>query len=228
VTELTGLGPFFAVDTHAPGEPDGPWRPLSEVLDDGPALRDRVARNRAYLGGDSVEERVAASIAHLGLAARIISPALAFAAATGAVPDYSAAWWQPTLGGAFPLSLPENSVPESSPPSADPATAFAERVLDGPLARLDSALSRFSLAGNVRRGNVASALNGAVTVLRAERPQWTEKVAGIVAALEESPALAGTSTRENGRFRRRSCCLFYRAAPDRDGPKCGDCVLVPV
>lgn len=221
MNELTGLGPFFAVDTHAAGEPAGPWRPLSEVLDDGPVLRDRVAQNRAHLGGDVVEERVAASIAHLGLAARIISPALGLAAAIGAVPDYSAAWWQPTLGGAFPLSLPEKP-----PVSDDVAGAFAERVLRGPLARLDSAVARFSLAENVRRGNVASALNGAVTVLRAERPQWTAKVSAIVVALEELPELAGTSTRENGRFRRRSCCLFYRAAPDRDGPKCGDCVLV--
>ncbi|WP_020658654.1 (2Fe-2S)-binding protein [Amycolatopsis benzoatilytica] len=219
--ELTGLGPFFAVETHAAGEPAEPWRPLSEVLDDGPVLRDRVARNRAYLGGDVVEERVAASIAHLGLAARIISPALGLAAAAGAVPDYSAAWWQPKLGGAFPLSLPE-----APPVSDDLVGEFADRVLRGPLARLDSAVARFSVAENIRRGNVASALNGAVAVLRVERPQWTDQVGRMVAALEELPELAGAATRKNGQFRRRSCCLFYRVAPDRNGPKCGDCVLV--
>lgn len=218
---LTGLGPFFAVDTHSADEPPSPWRPLSEVLDDGPVLRERVAQNRAVLGGDFVESRVAASIAHLGLAARLLSPALGLAAGAGAVPDYSTAWWQPKLGGAFPLSLKEDSPVES-----DVVTAFAERVLRGPLARLDKAMAQFSLAENVRRGNVASALNGAVTVLRSERPEWTDRVVEIVGALEELPELAGTATRENGRFRRRSCCLFYRATPDRDGPKCGDCVLV--
>ncbi|PKV96173.1 FhuF-like iron-sulfur protein [Amycolatopsis echigonensis] len=218
---LTGLGPFFAVDTHPAGEPAEPWRPLSEVLDDGPVLRERVAQNRAVLGGDFVEPRVAASIAHLGLAARIISPALGLAVGAGAVPDYSTAWWQPKLGGAFPLSLEENPPVES-----DVVSAFASRVLRGPLARLDDAMAQFSLARNVRRGNVASALNGAVTVLRSERPEWTDRIARIVAALEELPELTGTGTRENGRFRRRSCCLFYRAAPDRNGPKCGDCVLI--
>ncbi|WP_406630674.1 (2Fe-2S)-binding protein [Amycolatopsis sp. WGS_07] len=217
---LTGLGPFFAVDTHSADEPARPWHPLSEVLDDGPVLRERIAQNRAVLGGDFVEVRVAASIAHLGLAARIISPALGLAVGAGAVPDYSAAWWQPKLGGAFPLSLKENPAVES-----DVVSAFAERVLRGPLARLDKAMAQFSLAENVRRGNVASALNGAVTVLRSERPEWTQRVAGIVGALEELPELAGTATRVGGRFRRRSCCLFYRATPDRDGPKCGDCVL---
>ncbi|MGV9298830.1 (2Fe-2S)-binding protein [Amycolatopsis sp. NPDC003676] len=218
---LTGLGPFFAVDTHSADEPASPWRPLSEVLDDGPVLRERVAQNRAVLGGDFVELRVAASIAHLGLAARLLSPALGLAAGAGAIPDYSTAWWQPKLGGAFPLSLKEDSRVES-----DVVTAFAERVLRGPLVRLDKAMAQFSLAENVRRGNVASALNGAVTVLRSERPEWTDRVVEIVGALEELPELAGTATRENGRFRRRSCCLFYRATPDRDGPKCGDCVLV--
>ncbi|MET9264611.1 (2Fe-2S)-binding protein [Amycolatopsis sp. NPDC004079] len=218
---LTGLGPFFAVDTHSAEEPAEPWRPLSEVLDDGPVLRRRIAQNRAVLGGDFVELRVAASIAHLGLAARLLSPALGLAVGEGAVPDYSTAWWQPKLGGAFPLSLTENL-----PVASDVVNAFAERVLRGPLARLDKAMAQFSLAENVRRGNVASALNGAVTVLRSERPEWTGRVVEIVAALEELPELAGTATRENGRFRRRSCCLFYRATPDRDGPKCGDCVLV--
>lgn len=89
---------------------------------------------------------VAASIAHLGLAARIISPALGLAVSAGAVPDYSTAWWQPKLDGAFPLSLAENPPIES-----DVAGAFAERVLRGPLARLDKAMEQFSLARKVRR-----------------------------------------------------------------------------
>ncbi|HWD06043.1 MAG TPA: (2Fe-2S)-binding protein [Amycolatopsis sp.] len=210
------MNPFFAYDMHAAGaEPAAPWRALAEVLDDGPALRDRVARVRTVLaaGGGDVELRVAASVAHLGLAARILSPALALAV-TGRVADYGGAWWQPEMGGAFPLSLPE---PQPG--------SFESAVLNGPIARLDHALDAFSVSEPIRRGNVASALNGAATMLKVEHPEWTSEVDALVAGLFAHPALAGTFSCEGGRFRRRSCCLIYRAAPGRAGPKCGDCVL---
>ncbi|QRP43184.1 (2Fe-2S)-binding protein [Amycolatopsis sp. FDAARGOS 1241] len=216
------MNPFFTFGTHTAGdEPAASWRPLAEVLDDGPVLRERVARVRAVLaaGGGDVELRVAASVAHLGLAARLLSPALALAA-EGKGPDYAGAWWQPEVGGAFPLSLP---APKKT---ADVVGHFARHVLDGPIARLDHALGAFSVAAAIRRGNVASALNGAATMLRQEHPEWTSEVDTIVEQIFALPVLAGTFTREGGRFRRRSCCLIYRAAPDHDGPKCGDCVLL--
>ncbi|WP_326837576.1 (2Fe-2S)-binding protein [Amycolatopsis rhabdoformis] len=217
-------GPFFAHHTHAAGEePAASWRPLSEVLDDGPVLRDRVAQVQAVLaaGGGDVELRVAASVAHLGLAARLLSPALASALGEAAVPDYADAWWQPTVGGAFPLSLPK-----AEPSGEDLVELFDRRVLSGPLARLDTAIGAFSLSETIRRGNVASALNGAMTMLHSERPEWTDEATAFVGRLEALPALADTATRDRGRFRRKSCCLIYRAAPAHDGPKCGDCVLV--
>ncbi|WIX83527.1 (2Fe-2S)-binding protein [Amycolatopsis carbonis] len=217
------MNPFFAFDTHAAGDqPAASWRPLAEVLDDGPVLRERVAQVRAVLaaGGGEVELRVAASVTHLGIAARLLSPALALAVGDGVVPDFSDAWWQPTIGGAVPLSLPE-----TQPVDDDPVALFDRRVLRGPLSRLDTALAQFSLSETIRRGNVASALNGAVTMLRQERPEWTDEINRFRDSLEALPALADTATREDGRFRRRSCCLIYRAAPRHDGPKCGDCVL---
>ncbi|MBB4684118.1 (2Fe-2S)-binding protein [Amycolatopsis jiangsuensis] len=222
---LSGLGPFFAAETHPPdARPPAPWRPLAEVLDDGPVLRHRVEQVRDVLaaGGGRVEGRVAASVAHLGLAARLCSPALALAAGHAIVPDFAGAWWQPVVGGAIPLSLAENPAPLAP---SEVVAAFRERVLHGPLARLDRAVGEFSLAATVRRGNLASALNGAATVLRAERPEWTDAVSALLGALEVLPPLAGAATRTGGRFRRNSCCLIYRAAPDRAGPKCGDCVL---
>lgn len=225
MNQLAGLGPFFAVETHPPGAaPPGPWRPLAEVLDDGPALRHRVGQVRAVLaaGGGDVELRVAASVAHLGMAARLCSPALALAAGHHIVPDFADAWWQPVTGGAMPLSLRADATPVAP---SEVAGAFAERVLNGPLARLDRAVGAFSLAAKVRQGNLASALNGAAVVLRGERPEWTDAVSALLATLEQSPPLAGASTRTGGRFRRTSCCLIYRAAPGRAGPKCGDCVL---
>jgi FhuF-like iron-sulfur protein len=224
---LTGLGPFFEVDFHdrdAVAEP--PWRPLADVLDDGPVLRDRVARVRHVLaaGGEqadgAVELRVAASVTHLGIAARLISPVLAVAVGSGAVLDLDGSWWQPTLGGAVPLSVCE---PLDARPDDLAAAVLAS--LAGPLRRLDAAAARFSLSRHVRWGNVASGVNGAATMLAAARPEWTARTGALVAALFARSPLRGTATTVDGRFRRRSCCLIYRAAPGHAGPKCGDCVL---
>ena len=84
----------------------------------GPLLAERAAGVRAYLaaaGGqppEAVEPRVAASVAHLGLAARLVSPALAAAVLHGRPLgcDLGAVRWQPALGGPVPLSLPDDAV----------------------------------------------------------------------------------------------------------------------
>jgi hypothetical protein len=216
---LAGLGPFFEVDSHDDGEPPvAPWRPLDDALDYGPVLRDRVAEVRRVLaaGGGEVETRVAASVTHLGMAARLCSPVLAVAAGAGTALDLEGAWWQPVTGGAVPLSVARRQTGLDDIGS----------LVDGPLRRLDVAIARFSVSEQVRWGNVASALNGALTMLGAVRPEWTARARDLVAALHTRPPLLGTATIEHGRFRRRSCCLIYRAAPGRDGPKCGDCVLL--
>ncbi|TDV43101.1 (2Fe-2S)-binding protein [Actinophytocola oryzae] len=226
-TLLSGLGPFFDVGFHGDDLPVAPWRPLAEVLDDGPVLRDRVAYVRRFLaqgGGqpdEAVEPRVAASVTHLGMVARLCSPVLAVAAGSGEVLDLDGSWWQPVVGGAVPLSVPERHtrVPD------DLAAAVCTSLVDGPLRRLDTAIARFSVSSHVRWGNVASALNGATTMLTTARPEWTTRVRALTAALYAVPPLRGTAATVNGRFRRNSCCLIYRAAPGHAGPKCGDCVL---
>ncbi|HEY3607545.1 MAG TPA: hypothetical protein VGL06_08600, partial [Pseudonocardiaceae bacterium] len=106
------FGPFFAIETHPAGEPPRPpWRLMRELADDPAVLADRVRAVRTHLAAgrpvDTVEPRVAASVAHLGLVARLVSPVLGAAATDRVVPDLDLrdTWWQPVLGGAFPLSV---------------------------------------------------------------------------------------------------------------------------
>lgn len=224
--ELAALGPFFAVESHdedsAPGEP---WRGMAELVNDPAVLAARVGGVRDFLaaaGGqpaEAVELRVAASVTHLGLVARVLSPALAVAVHGGwPVIDLATVRWQPQLGGSFPLSLPRSALDGSGA-----GAGSARALLDGPVRELTGAVGRLSVSPRVLWGNVASAVNGAVTVIAGIRPAQAERARALAAQLLAEPPLRGTSTTPP--FRRRSCCLIYRAAPKAAGPYCGDCVL---
>jgi hypothetical protein len=100
-------GPFFAVHDHPAGAtPEPPWRHFRELIDEPTVLSDRIAAIQAYLaaGGGRPTPRVAASVTHLGLVARVVSPTLGVAAVSGEFPalELADAWWQPELGGTFP------------------------------------------------------------------------------------------------------------------------------
>ncbi|KPI10596.1 FhuF/siderophore biosynthesis protein, C-terminal [Actinobacteria bacterium OK074] len=231
IEEITALGPFFAVESHPSGtEPSGPWQPVSR-----PLLEARVTGVGEWLaaaGGQpsgAVETRVAASVAHLGLAARLVSPALAAAVLHGLVlaPGLTELRWQPVLGGPVPLSLPDDAF--AAGPAASPARLADElsgRLLNGALRELADAFAEFAVSRHILWGNTASAVNGAATMLVAARPDLTAPIRTLTALLLDRPPLrdAGTMT-PNGAFRRRSCCLIYRAAPDGKGALCGDCAL---
>jgi hypothetical protein len=207
------VNPFFAVDEHPAGAaPVAPWRGFRELVDEPAVLTERIAAIQAYLagGGGSPSARVAGSVTHLGLVARLISPTLGVATSTGEFPavDLADVWWQPELGGTFPLSVHYR---DGGSPAA---------FVDGPLRTLTDA---FDVSAKVLWGNVASAINGAATMLANPR------TAAFARDLLDTPLLRDTSTRRaDGRFQRRSCCLIYQAAaqPSRDAV-CGDCVLVP-
>ena len=168
------LGPYFDTDRHADGAaPRPPWRPMSELLDIASVLDDRVAQVRGALaagGGPETEvsARVAASVLHLGLVARVISPVLADAVSGRRAPvRLEQLWWQPQLGGAVPLSRPP-----SSPAAATDCTALGAwigaELIEGAIAELTLAVGgRFGVSERVLWGNVASAINGACTVLGA-------------------------------------------------------------
>ncbi|MHA6761117.1 (2Fe-2S)-binding protein [Streptacidiphilus sp. PAMC 29251] len=249
--EVAALGPFFGFETHPARAPlTGAWRPMAELVQDPAVLRDRAEAVRTYLaaGGGrpagALELRVGASVAQLGLVARLLSPALGFAALHGRplVVGLDRLRWQPLLGGGFPLSLPEEAVQAALElPQADPRELgglLGQGLLDGPVRALVEAAAELSVSRQVLWGNVASAVNGAASALAATAPGPV--AAGgraLAAALLEQPALRGASTGAQpgpgapGGFRRRSCCLIYRAAPTGVGAGaalCGDCVLAEV
>jgi hypothetical protein len=224
---LAALGPFFALRTHhgdAPARP--PWQELRTLVEDPRMLRERVDGVRTHLaaaGGRSpqaVELRVAASVAHLGLTARLVSPALGVAVLSGAWPrpDLGLVRWQPVPGGAFPLSFDAAAFVPGAP----------EDLMDGPVRALVDAAAALSVSPKVLWGNVASAVNGAATVLAGQRPDLAAEARTAAGLLLARPALRGAHTADasaGSAFRRRSCCLIYRAAPGKAGALCGDCVL---
>ncbi|MET7683063.1 (2Fe-2S)-binding protein [Streptomyces sp. NPDC005423] len=231
IEEITALGPFFAVRTHPSGTaPPEPWQRFTRALLE--ARVNGVRDSLAAMGGrpaGTVELRVAASVAHLGLAARLVSPALAAAVLHGRVPAPRLAElrWQPVLGAPVPLSLPDDAF--AGAPAREPARLaelLSDRLLNGPLTELADAMGEFSVSRHILWGNTASAVNGAVTMIASARPDLAPRIRALAALLHRTPPLRDTGTSApNGAFRRRSCCLIYRAAPDRKGPLCGDCAL---
>ncbi|WP_435178067.1 (2Fe-2S)-binding protein [Actinacidiphila sp. bgisy145] len=267
---LAELGPFFAVESAAAADAAGGgsgWRSMAELADGSGVLAARVAAVRGVLaagGGqqpDAVEERVAASVTHLGLVARLLSPYLALAVLYGHVPGavrLSDLRWQPALGGPYPLALPGLPGRAADPPApaetgpaetggvADlgrvaglggVADAFAAAVLSGPVRELTAACADFRVSPHVLRGNTASALAGAARMVAAARPEAAARARALTGLLTAGGPLRGAGHLTpadagggHGAFRRRSCCLIYRAAPGHAGALCGDCALsrVPV
>jgi hypothetical protein len=199
---LEEFGPFFAISLHA-APPPMPWRPLDQ-LDSAPELTDRVSEVQDSLGTD---RRVAASVAQLGLVARLVAPVLAAAARHGVLLELADGYWQPPLTSTFALSLPAGTAPVS-------AGALADCVQHGPVAELSTAIGRLgSVSPRVLAGNVASAVNGAALQLG---PAAYPAAAGMLAGIPGEDAQPGPG------FRRRSCCLRYRVA---GAGYCGDCLL---
>jgi len=242
--QLTALGPFFAADTHAPHTaPTAPWQSMADLIDDPAILADRLQSARASLaassgqGLEAVELRVAASVTHLGLAARVLSPLLALAVLHGRTAPVSLRdlRWQPTAPGVFPLSIADLDNADAVPgtgPSADTnpdkrVDAFAQDTVRTIADELCAATRPFGVSEHVLRGNITSALAGTCAALGAALPDQRPRSQAAFSRLRSHPVLAGTSqTSLDGRFQRRSCCLIYRAAPDRNGMVCGDCVLL--
>ncbi len=225
---LTALGPFFAVGTHPSGQrPASPWRPLGELPRPGPALATRIDGARAALAARenrpvaSIEPRVAASVVHLGLAARLTSPALG-AAALGRPLDMrlGGLWWQDTEGSLLPLSVP-------APPAGDQTAGdWDRRLLDELLVPLGRAVGELvPLSPRVLWGNVASATNAAAQTVARQRPDLAGAAWDAARRLFALPQLRTERDPPGPAFRRSSCCLFYRLEPEGPPAVCGDCVL---
>ena len=242
--ELAQIGPYFAVSLHPPGQPlAGPWRPLSSLLDSPDDLRQQIAVVRSALAAGrppgAVEFRVAASVTHLGVAARLISPVLATAVLFGWVPRMEPAEvaWRPVLGGPLPLSLPASALAgrgdqpserhpgEEQPGDRQLASELRLSLLQGPVRALTEVTAAMSVSPIVLDGNIASAVNAAAAMIAAARPGLATRAAAVRRTVLNAPQLAGTWTGGAEGFRRRSCCLIYRASPAATSAVCGDCVL---
>lgn len=219
--EDAGPGGFFA-GASAP-VPGGAHRPLSRLYagEDAPltARLDTVARR---LG--TPERRVAASVAQLGLAARLWSLALGPAALTGTFPDLrpELLCWDPGPSAPDDLRLDGDT---RLPGTAD---RIGETVLHGHLVPLVAAVRRDTpVSERLLWGNAGSALAGAAGQLAAwarthGRPDAAARARALAAALLDDPRLRGTGAPHGSGFRRRTCCLYYRVP---GGGLCGDCAL---
>ena len=222
---------FFEVSLHSPTQGCVlPWRPMSELGTKSAAWTDRVVATRAALGSAvgvpaaGIETRVAASVAHLGICARIIAPVLA-RAAEGILIDteLSRMWWQPTIGGPFPLSV--QRVAGARLPAAEVSAILRDTLIDVTMGSLVRAVRTYSVSPTIAWGNVASALQSAAAMLAAARPAQATNVRAIVHGLSTyGPLAEAGDVAAGGEFRRNSCCLIYRVAGDRRAV-CADCIL---
>jgi FhuF 2Fe-2S C-terminal domain len=235
LAELAGFGPFFAVQTHRAGAAaPAPWQPLDTLLGSATALTTRISAVRDGLAAaagcpaSQIELRVAASVAQLGIAARLISPVLG--SAVLGVPlgiDAGQARWVPATGGPFPLSLAlaGDAARPGRPHPAGPAEAVERltELLAGPVRALVNVTAPM-VSRRVLWGNVGSAINGAAAVISTTRPPLRPAAIQVSAAALRFPELAGSYRGQpTTSFQRRSCCLIYRMAGNPQ--YCGDCIL---
>lgn len=231
VAALAGLGPFFALRATPPDAVTTGWRPLTTLLDDPAAMSRRVDAARAALAAargvppSAVPGRVAASAVHLGLCARLLSPVLATALlGVRRVPEVGELLWRDEPGSTFPLALAPDLL---APAGRVEPLHWAEDVVARLVLPVHRAWAAQCPSPHVRLGNVAAGVHGAAVVLRLAGPR-TQDATPFASALLAHPVLRSTTTGRPGRasFRRRSCCLLYRAA-GRAAPEavCSDCVL---
>jgi hypothetical protein len=175
-------------------------------------------------GSPDVEVRVAASLLHLGLVARLLAPMLGAALVAGVLPVATGRQVHLRLAGSNPMPLAVTGATTVPAVGAAAGEALARYWLDPVIERLSASVcGRYSLSRRIAQGNVASAaagaLRGAVTARRDLAPQ-AEAV--LTALFARGPLAGAGGQRADGTFVRRSCCLFYRVP---GAGTCADCVL---
>jgi ferric iron reductase protein FhuF len=227
LADVARAGAFFTVDPD-PATPPHPGRhPVAEAYAGGSHLAERIAHVRRVLDSD---DRVAASITFQGLAALLVSAPFAAAVVHGVLPDLTARTlhWTPSTDGPWALWSPDPAV-RAVPDAAAAIAALATLLVDGHLAPLVGAVrEQVAVSPRVLWGNAASTLAAARRMVAQHWPLAADRAAAVARGLLEAPALADLGEflppRPPDRlwtYRRRTCCLYYRA---RDG-LCGDCVL---
>ncbi len=229
---LSPYGPFFALDVFADpaaAVAQGAVRVAGDDLDR--LLAQRIARTQAAVG--SPDRRASASLVHLDLVSRLLSPALGAAVGDGAdgrlLPLTPGATWCRTTDAGVRFGIAEDGV-QLADAGGEPTTAakvFADTVLPT-VERVTAAVEADTpLPRHVRRSNVASAVGGAVTVVAAVGPHLADRARGLFGALLDGDlADGGRLVGSPPRFVRNGCCLYYRLPAGRGrGGLCGDCIL---
>jgi hypothetical protein len=178
-------------------------------------LDARINRVRAALARngspETVDPRVAASIAQLGLAARLIAPVIGLAALELGHADTDDWWWQDELGGPFPLSIAMGD--------------GHAQALGGVVETITTVMAnKYGVPLRTVWGNVASGTNSAAQLITRARPDLGARAREVVDEILADPRVEGGRLRSGPSFRRNSCCLIYRLDTAASSV-CGDCVL---
>lgn len=207
------LGTALAFAEHAAGEtPRSPWQSLTTRTDEA-GIRAGVENIRTRLhspDGAPADVRVAASTEQFGLVARLVS-AHVCAQALGASLDLTGReiWWQQRPGNLLQLSLARRRLPLNP-------------LRHGAIEQFTDAVQQlYGVSSHVLWGNIGSAANSTVTLLQATRPDLVDAARVAADEILQDPRVDGGALRCGPDFRRRSCCLIYRAGIGM----CGDCVL---
>ena len=200
------LGPFFRVDERL-GQGWTSWAALSA---DSEVLGRRVAEVRAVLaagpGSPYVEPAVVASLTHLGLVARLVSPLLGAALLHGVLPVAPTEHVHIRLAGANPLPLallPSSAAVVGSPAELVPAI---HRFWLTPAVEPLTLAVRASLpiSRQVLDGNVTSAVAGALRMAATARPELTSRAGEVLDELLSGPFAGTGHRRDDGSYVRRS------------------------
>ena len=171
------------------------------------------------------EPRVAASLVVLGYSARLLGPSVTVLLRDGVLLDVSPERVRFGYAAAtgFRLALPAPA--GWTGPGSGLAARWCEAVLDDHLAMVVAAVrARVKVAAPLLWGNIASGLMGTLAALvRADAVPLDACTAFAARSLAHGP-LVGTGDVDGPlRFRRRSCCLYYRIP---GGGYCGDCCFM--
>lgn len=210
LSEIASYGGFFALTLG--GDPDS-WVGVRQCYAEGCA--DLVAATAER--NNTTDLRIGASLVQFSHASRLWSPVLACAVGYGVIPD---------LGDLQRLRTgTQLRLPEPRGRTVDPARPLATQlyrvVVTDHLEPLAAGL-RVKMAPRLLYGNAAAALVAAAHDLAGRRPKLREAVVAVTESLLGTGDLIGTGELTGLRFRRRSCCLYYRTPA---GSYCGDCAL---
>jgi hypothetical protein len=215
VQELAVIGPYFTLSaTEADSRG---WRRASALIDDADHLGEVIGEVAARLG--TTQRWIAASVFYQGWAARLTSIYAGSAVTCGAVPDLRADLVRYRHRRSGPVDL---SVVQLQPLTTD---AGWRHLHDGHLAPLAAAIrGQVRIGGYLLRGNLASALAGALGVLARARREPLDALIGHGWAQPADLAPCGlwVPGPDGPRYARATCCGYEQL---EHGGRCGDCSL---